>query len=143
MKQLTLFVALVALFYVVGYSSAQQSVERKGVVAAVKLAETNFGFLSDLNGKYKLVATQTTLEPGGYVGEHQHVGPGIRFVAAGEWTFVQGGKTTIYKTGEYFYEPGNVTHAAYNKTSSPLVVISFDILPADWKGRTVLPPKSQ
>jgi hypothetical protein len=58
-------------------------------------------------------------------------------------TSVPNGKTTIYKTGEYFYEPGNMTHAAYNKTSSPLVVFTFDILPADWKGRTVLPPKSQ
>jgi len=143
MRRLTLFVALVALFQVVGYSSAQQSVERKGVVSAVKLGERDFGFLSDLNGKYKLVATQITLEPGGYVGEHLHVGPGIRYVAAGEWTFVQGGKTTTYKTGEYFYEAGNTTNSASNKGSSPAVLITFEILPVDWKGGSAVPPKSK
>ena len=143
MKRLTLLVALVALFQVAGYSSAQQSVERKGVVSAVKLGERDFGFLSDLNGKYKLVATQITLEPGGYVGEHLHVGPGIRYVAAGEWTFVQGGKTTTYKTGEYFYEAGNTTNSASNKGSSPAVLITFEILPVDWKGGSAVPPKSK
>jgi hypothetical protein len=31
---------------------------------------------------------EITYEPGGYTGEHHPVGPGIRFVAAGESTFV-------------------------------------------------------
>ena len=90
-----------------------------------------------------LAATEVTFEPGGYVSEHHHVGPHIVFVLSGELTSVLNGKTTVYKAGEYFYEPGNVTHAAFNKTSLPLVVIGFDILPAEWKGRAVLPPKSQ
>jgi len=143
MKRLTLFVIFVALFHVMGYSSAQQQVERKGVASTVKLGEKNFGYLSELNGKYKLVAIQTTFEPGGYVREHQHVGPGIRFVASGELTFVMEGKTTTYKTGEYFYEAGNLTNAAYNKGSSPLVLITFEILPVDWKGGSAVPPKSK
>lgn len=142
MKSLAL-VLFVALLHVAGYSSAQQKVDRKGAVSAVKLAEKNFGFLSDLNGKYKLVATQTTVEPGGFVGEHQHVGPGIRFVAAGEWTFVEGGKATTYKTGEYFYEAGNTTNSAFNKGSSPAVLITFEILPVDWKGGSAIPPKKK
>ena len=103
MKRLTLFVAFVALFHLVGYSSAQQSVERKDVASIVKLGGENFGFLSELNGKYKLVVTQTTFEPGGYVGEHNHVGPGIRYVASGEITLVEQGKARIYKAGDYFF----------------------------------------
>jgi hypothetical protein len=53
------------------------------------------------------------------------------------------GKTTTYKTGEYFYEAGNLTNAAYNKGSSPLVLITFEILPVDWKGGSAVPPKSK
>ena len=142
MKRLTLLF-FVALLPFTGYSSAQESVEGKGQSIKRKIEEVISGYLTELNGKYKLAATEVTFEPGGYVSEHHHVGPHIVFVLSGELTLVLNGKTTVYKAGEYFYEPGNVTHAAFNKTSSPLVVISFDILPAEWKGRTVLPPKSQ
>jgi quercetin dioxygenase-like cupin family protein len=143
MKRLTLFVTFVALFCVVGYSSAQQKVERKGAASTVKLEETDFGYLTAFNGKYKLVATETTLEPGGSISDHHHVGPGIRFVASGEWTFVQEGKTTTYKTGDYFYEAGNIANAAYNRSNSPARIITFEILPADWKRGSAVPPKSK
>jgi quercetin dioxygenase-like cupin family protein len=142
MKRLSLL-TLVALLQIAGYPSAQQAVPSKGVTPKLKIEEVISGNLTDLNGKYKLSVTEVTFEPGGFVGEHHHVGPHILFVLSGELTSVLNGKTTVYKAGEYFYEPGNVTHAAFNKTSSPLVVISFDILPAEWKGRTVLPLKSQ
>jgi quercetin dioxygenase-like cupin family protein len=142
MKRITL-IFFVTLFCVVGYSSAQQQVERKGVASAVKLGGENFGFLSDLNGKYKLVVSQTTFEPGGYVGEHNHVGPGIRYVASGEITLVEEGKARIYKTGDYFYETGDITNSASNKGSLPAVLITFEILPADWKGGSAVPPKSK
>lgn len=75
MKRLTLLL-LVAVFLLVGYSSAQQQVERKGLTSTVKLEGTDFGYLSELNGKYKLRITVTTIEPGGYIGEHNHVGAG-------------------------------------------------------------------
>jgi quercetin dioxygenase-like cupin family protein len=142
MKRLTLLL-FVALLHVVGYSSAQQTVERKGVASTVKLEEAVFGYLTELNGKYKLRVTETTFEPGGYVGKHHHVGPGIRFVASGEFTLVEHGKTRIYKAGDYYYETGNVTNSAHNKTSSPVVLITFEILPVDWKGGSAVPPKSQ
>jgi quercetin dioxygenase-like cupin family protein len=133
----------VALLHIVGYSSAQQTVERKGLASTVKLEEAVFGYLTELNGKYKLRVTETTFEPGGYVGEHHHVGPGIRFVASGEFTLIEHGKTRIYKAGDYYYETGNVTNSAHNKTSSPVVLITFEILPVDWKGGSAVPPKSQ
>lgn len=143
MKRFTLFIALMALLHVAGYSSAQLSVERKGVASAVKLGGENLGFLGDLNGKYKLVATQTTFEPGGYVGEHNHAGPGIRYVASGEITLVEQGKARIYKAGDYFYERGDITNSASNKGTSRAVLVTFELLPADWKGGSAVPPKSR
>ncbi len=128
MKRLTLFVAFVVLFHLLGYASAQQSVERKGVASAVKLTGEDFGFLRDLNGKYKLVVTESTYEPGGYTGEHNHVGPGIRYVASGEITFVEQGKSRVYKAGDYFYEGGATVNSTFNKGSSPAVVLIFEIL---------------
>lgn len=143
MKRITLFVVYIALFFAACYASAQQKVERKGTTSTVKLEEMMSGYLTALNGKYKLVATETTFEPGGYAGDHHHVGPGIRYVVSGELTLVGEGKTRTYKTGEYFYESGDVTTAAYNKGTSPLRLIVFEILPADWKGGSAMPPKSK
>ena len=142
MKRITL-VLFVALFCIVGYSSAQQKVDRKGTASTVKLEEVMSGYLTALNSKYKLVATETTFEPGGSVSDHHHVAPGIRFVVSGELMLVGEGKTRTYKAGEYFYESGDVTTAAYNKTTSPVRVIVFEILPADWKGGSAVPPKSK
>jgi quercetin dioxygenase-like cupin family protein len=142
MKRLTLLFFVVP-FHGVSYSPAQQQVERKGVTSAVQIEHAVSGYLAELNGKYKLRATETTVAPGGYVGEHYHIGPGIRYVASGELTFVQQDKTTIYKAGEYFYESGDVPHNGSNKGSAPVVLIIFEILPLDWTGATVVPPKSQ
>ena len=146
MKRLTLLL-FAAVFSIVGFvasfSAAQQQVERKDLTSTVNLEGTDFGYLSELNGKYKLRVTVTTIEPGGYIGEHHHVGPGIRYLASGELTFVQHGKTTIYKAGDYFYESGNMTHSASNKGSTPVVNIIFEILPVAWKGGSAVPPKSQ
>src|SRR5215475_1529382 len=58
-------------------------VDTKGLVAKIKFEAPLEGFLTDLNGKYKLRITELTLEPGGHVGEHNHLGPGIRQVTAG------------------------------------------------------------
>ncbi len=142
MKSLAL-VLFVALLHIAGYASAQQKVDRKGATPAVKIDHVVSGYLTDVNGKYKLVVTETTFEPGGYVGDHHHVGPGIRYIVSGEFTFVAGGKTTTYKKGDYFYEPGNTTNSASNKTNSPVVLLVFELRPADWKGGSAIPPKSK
>lgn len=143
MKRLTLLVAFVALFHVVGYASAQQKVDRKGYASTVKVDQVMSGYLTALNGKYKLLVSETTFEPGGFVGDHHHVGPGVRYVASGELTLVGEGKTRTYKTGEYFYESGDVTTAASNKATSPVRIINFEIVPADLKGGTAIPPKKK
>jgi quercetin dioxygenase-like cupin family protein len=119
--------------------SAQQ-VDRKGAASKVMREQVISSHLAPLNGKYKLIATETTYEPGGYTALHDHVGPGIRYVLSGEISFVQEGKETIYKAGEYFYEAGNISNAVSNKSSSPVRILIFEILPAEWKGGSAVPP---
>ena len=72
MKRLSLL-TLVALLQIAGYSSAQQAVPSKGVTPKLKIEEVISGYLTDLNGKYKLSVTEVTFEPGGFVGENIHL----------------------------------------------------------------------
>jgi len=124
-----------------GRLAAQDAVEMRGISAAIKLEEVVYGHLHELNGKYKMRATEVTFAPDAYLGVHHHVGPGIRYILAGEVTFTEGGKTTIYKAGEYFFETGNLAHTAHNNTSMPLRILFVEILPKDWSTPTVIPPK--
>lgn len=133
MKSLKLVLA-VALFAFAGFSMAQEKVDTKKITAKVKLEEVVSGYLTDLNGKYKIRATEVTIAPGGHVGPHHHSGPGIRYVVSGQLTFTQAGKDTIFKAGDFFYESGNVVHTADNKSGAPIRVIFFEVLPADWSG---------
>ncbi len=123
-------------------SAAQLKVDTKGLTAKIKFEAVLAGYLTELNGKYKLRVTELALEPGGYVGEHNHVGPGIRQVTSGSMTYVLPGKTVVYGPGDFFFESGDVNHTVYNKTDAPMVHVLFEILPADHKGPSLVPPKT-
>ena len=114
-------------------------VDTKGLVAKIKFEAVLAGFLSDLNGKYKLRVTELILEPGGHVGEHNHVGPGIRQVTVGHMTYVLPDKTVVYGPGEFFFESGDINHTVFNKTDAPMVHVLFEILPVDMKGPSLIP----
>jgi quercetin dioxygenase-like cupin family protein len=114
-------------------------VDTKGLAAKIKFEHVLEGYLTELNGKYKLRVTELTLEPGGYVGEHNHVGPGIRLMTLGEMTYVLPNHTMIYKAGDFFFESGDVNHTVYNKTDKPNQHLLFEILPADLKGPSLMP----
>jgi quercetin dioxygenase-like cupin family protein len=88
--------------------AAQETVETRGITSEVKIDEVIFGHLTELNGRFKLRATELTFAPDGYVGVHHHIGPGIRYVITGELTFAEGGQETVYKAGEYYFETGNL-----------------------------------
>jgi len=122
---------------------AEEGVERRGITSAVKLEEVIFGHLSELNGKYKMRATEVTFAPGGYLGVHHHVGPGIRYILSGELTFTEGGRATVYRAGEYFFETGNLAHTAENKTNEPLRILFVEMLPKNWSAPTVILPSAQ
>ena len=137
---LLLFVALLGA---AGRLAAQESVEMRGTTSTVKLEEVVFGHLTELNGKYKMRATEVTFAPGGYLGVHHHVGPGIRYVLTGEVTFTEGGRATVYKAGEYFFETGNLAHTAQNKSNMPLRLLFVELLPKNWAAPTVIAPSAQ
>ena len=116
-------------------------VTTKGLTAKIKHESVLSGYLGELNGKYKLRVTELVLEPGGYVGEHHHAGPGIRQVTSGYMTYVLPDKTIVYGPGDFFFESGDVNHTAQNKTDAPMVHVLFEILPADLKGPSIMPVK--
>ena len=116
-------------------------VDTKGLVAKIKFEAPIAGFLTDLNGKYKLRVTELTLEPGGYVGEHNHLGPGIRQVTSGQMTYVLPDKTVVYGPGDLFFESGDINHTVFNKTDAPMVHVLFEILPMDCVGPSLIPVK--
>jgi quercetin dioxygenase-like cupin family protein len=117
-------------------------VEARGITSKIRIEEVISGHVVELNGKFKLRATEVTFAPEAHIGVHHHVGPGIRYVLSGKVTFTEGGQATIYQAGDYFYESGNIAHTAQNKTALPLRVLFVEILPADWTGPTVIPPKA-
>jgi quercetin dioxygenase-like cupin family protein len=132
---------VMALLGGIGRLAAQDAVEMRGISAAIKLEEVVYGHLHELNGKYKMRATEVTFAPNAYLGAHHHVGPGVRYILAGEVTFTEGGKTTIYKAGDYFFETGNLAQTAHNHTSMPLRVLFVEVLPNNWSTPTVIAPK--
>jgi quercetin dioxygenase-like cupin family protein len=123
--------------------TAQEKVEARGITAEVKLDEVTFGHLNELNGKFRMRATEQTLAPGAYVGVHHHVGPGVRYILSGELTFTVGGSSTVYKAGDYYFETGNLAHTAENKTDQPVRILIVEIIPKDWRGPAVILPKSE
>jgi quercetin dioxygenase-like cupin family protein len=116
-------------------------VDTKGLAAKIKFEHELAGYLTELNGKYKLRVTELTLEPGGHVGEHNHVGPGIRLMTLGEMTYVLPNQTLIYKAGDFFFESGDINHTVYNKTDKPNQHLLFEVLPVDLKGPSLMPVK--
>jgi quercetin dioxygenase-like cupin family protein len=114
-------------------------VDTKGLVAKIKFEAPLAGFLGEINGKYKLRVTELTLAPGGHVGEHNHVGPGIRQVTSGYMTYVLPDKTVVYGPGEFFFESGDINHTVFNKTTEPMVHVLFEILPVDLNGPSLIP----
>ena len=138
MKQIVLLFLVATL----GAADAQDKVPMSGISAAIKLEETVSGNLTELNGKFKLRATEVTFAPGARLDAHHHAGPGLRKVLNGELTFVQAGKTIVYKAGDYFFESGNVVHTAQNRTKAPVRVVFFEVLPVSHTGPSVIPPKA-
>jgi quercetin dioxygenase-like cupin family protein len=113
-------------------------VDTNGLVAKIKFEAPLAGFLNDINGKYKLRVTELTLAPGGHIGEHNHVGPGIRQVTSGYMTYVLPDKTIVYGPGDFFFESGDINHTVFNKTNEPMLHVLFEFLPVDLNGTSLI-----
>lgn len=119
---------------------SQAVVDSNGQHPRIKLSQViSSGHLTELIGKYQLRVTEVTYDPGGYIGTHHHVGPGIRCITSGELTYVVLNKPTIYRSGDCFYESGDVTHTARNDTKEPVVLLNFEILPASLSTGSAIP----
>jgi quercetin dioxygenase-like cupin family protein len=140
MKRAGILFVGVLLCLVISLAQNIAHVETKDVQPVQRLEQVISGHVTDLNGKFKFRVSEVTYQPGGYVGDHHHAGPGVRVIMAGEFTYVKGDKTTVYKAGDAFFEPGDVTHRAYNRGKSILRVMNIEILPADFTGSALIPP---
>ena len=143
MNRLVLSGLLAMFCFTNSFAQEAGKVERKGIAGKVKQENVVAGYLTGLNGKYKLRVSENTFEPGGYIGDHHHAGPGIRVVTAGEFTLVQDGKTTVKKAGDTFYEAGDVSIALQNRGKVPAVLLNFEIVPVGLKGASNMPVKSK
>lgn len=105
-------------------------VDLKGFHGKVVAELTELGHLAELNGKYRIRVTEVTMDVGGYMHAHHHLGPGIRCMKSGEMKYEINGTTTIYKAGDCFTETGAITHESSNAGAEPVVLLNFELLPA-------------
>jgi quercetin dioxygenase-like cupin family protein len=119
-------------------------VDTQGVSAKILYeAPIDGGHLPELKGKYKMRLTEITIAPGGRVGDHNHLGPGIRQMTVGEMEYILPDKTMIYRAGDFFFETGDISHRVNNKTSEPNTHLLFEILPLDLKGASLIVPRDK
>jgi quercetin dioxygenase-like cupin family protein len=121
-------------------------VELGGFHAKVKAELADLGHLSELNGKYRIRVTEVTMDPGGFMGGHHHLGPGLRCIQSGEMSYTIGGQTTLYKPGDCFTETGALTHQSKNAGAVPVVLLNFELLPAslpEGKGSLIPAPEGE
>ena len=119
-------------------------VDTKGVTAKILYeAPISGGHLPELKGKYKLRVTEMAIAPAGYVGDHNHLGPGIRQMTMGEMEYIMPDKTVMYRAEDYFFETGDVSHRIINKSGEVCKHLLFEILPADLTGASLIPPRDK
>jgi quercetin dioxygenase-like cupin family protein len=129
---------------VTAHADEPLKVDTQGVKARILYeAPINGGHLPELKGKYKMRITEITIAPGGHVGDHNHLGPGIRQMTVGEMEYILPDKTVIYRAGDFFFETGDVSHRVNNKTADPNTHLLFEILPMDLKGPSLIIPRDK
>jgi len=77
---------VIPLFLTISLVPTTNQVEMKDVEPVQRFEQVISGHVTDLNRKYKFRVTEVTYQPGGYVGDHNHAGPGVRVIMAGEFT---------------------------------------------------------
>ena len=135
---------LSAAFVAEANAAESLKVDTKGVTAQILYeAPISGGHLSELKDRYQLRVTEIAIAPGGYVGAHNHLGPGIRQMTVGEMEYILPDKTMLYRAGDFFFETGDVSHRVNNKTSEPNTHLLSEILPLDLKGASLIVPRDK
>ena len=134
-----------ATIVVAGIASVQETprlVETEGSSAEILYeAVIDGGHIPELTGKYKLRVTEIVIGAGGFVGDHNHLGPGIRLMTAGEMDYELPDETVVYREGDFFFEAGDVSHTAVTRGPAASKHWLFEILPADLDGPSLIPPR--
>jgi quercetin dioxygenase-like cupin family protein len=139
----------IAFFSFAGLIAAPQGaeplkVDTRGVTALILYeAPISGGHLAELKGKYKMRITEISIAAGGYVGDHNHVGPGIRQMTAGEMEYIMPHATHTYRAGDYFFETGDVSHRVINRSAKANTHLLFEVLPADLAGASLILPRDK
>ncbi len=80
-------------------------------------------------GGYDVVQQVLDFAPGVQTPVHSHAGQVAVTVIAGENTFITGGKTAVYRTGESFVELPGVVGQARNAGTAPMAVMATYLQP--------------
>jgi quercetin dioxygenase-like cupin family protein len=64
-------------------------------------------------------------------------------MTAGDREYILPDKTVIYRTGDFFFETGDVSHRVNNRTDAPNTHLLFEILPMDVKGASLILPRDK
>jgi len=132
------------MLVLVAVVNAQEAlrVDTKGVKAAILFeAPISGGHVPELVGKYKLRVTEIAIGADGYVGHHNHLGPGIRQMTSGEMDYLMPDKTVVYRSGDFFFETGDVSHRVESRQQSKHLL--FEILPMDVDGPSLILPRDR
>ena len=85
-------------------------------------------------GESDLQVVQVTIQPGGTLGWHSHLGLSFVTVKSGTATVYDGDDPTctprVIPTGSSLFEPGGHVHIVRNEGSEPLVNVVVQLLPA-------------
>lgn len=80
-----------------------------------------------------LHVVEVTIQPGGTIGWHSHLGPSFVIVKSGTATFYQGDDPTctpyVLPAGSSLFEPGGDVHVVRNEGAVPLVNLVIQLLP--------------
>jgi quercetin dioxygenase-like cupin family protein len=125
-------------------AAEQLKVDTQGVTAKILYeAPIDGGHLTELKGKYKMRITEISIAVGGHVGDHNHVGPGIRQMTVGEMEYIMPRMTHTYRAGDYFFETGDISHRVINKSGAVNTHLLFEILPIELAGASLIPPRDK
>ena len=128
--KLTVFVGLfVGTFGLsIVFAQSQAPTETKGV-SAIALRSLDLSDEVDSVRGRPLRMRKVTLQPGGIIGLHNHVGrPAVSYILEGEVVYHQEGKPDVFLTsGQGFAEGKATTHWAENRGRVPAVWIAVDI----------------
>ena len=117
-------------------------VDTEGVSARILFeAPIDGGHVPGLVGEYKLRITEISIAPGGHVGDHNHLGPGIRQMTAGTMEYILPERVVTYAEGDFFFETGDVSHRVEDVSGEESKHLLFEILPIDVEGASLIPPR--